>query len=481
MRNFSPLLSVMARVRSHRFFASLLAACAASLAMPAAATAAPTQFTVFDAPRELKGGDDALRIQTLDELRSLGVDWLRITLYWKDVAPAPDQRTAPPFDERDPKEGYDWQRYDSVIQQARGRGMRILMTVSGPVPKWATRAKRDYRTNPSAARFERFVTAVGRRYGDDVSIWAIWNEPNQPNFLLPQFRGGRAASPAIYRRLFLAADRGLRAAGQGDDPILAGETAPLGTDKVVAPLTFLRGALCLDHSWTRSARCSRLPADGWAHHPYTTKVGPWFVPRRSTDVTIGVLGRLNRSLARAERADALRAGTGIYITEFGVQSEPDPNIGVSQPTQAEYRSIAEQMAARNPRVRSFSQYLMRDDFPRVGVPISERYRGFESGLRMSNGEPKLAYEGFRLPLVALRTATRTSLWGLVRPARAATAVVLDYRDGAGPWRQLKMLRTTESGSWTTSTPSTATRRYRVRWAAADGTVHIGPSTRSYVP
>ena len=35
---------------------------------------------------------------------------------------------------------------------------------------------------------------------------------------------------------------------------------------------------------------------------------------------------------------------GLYLTEFGVQSEPDPYVGVSETQQAEYRSIAERIA-----------------------------------------------------------------------------------------------------------------------------------------
>ena len=55
-------------------------------------------------------------------------------------------------------------------------------------------------------------------------------------------------------------------------------------------LAFLRGALCLTSKYRRrSAACDRLPADGWAHHPYTTKAGPAFKPAARDDVTIGVL------------------------------------------------------------------------------------------------------------------------------------------------------------------------------------------------
>jgi hypothetical protein len=122
----------------------------------------------------------------------------------------------------------------------------------------------------------------------------------------------------------------------------------------------------------------------------------------------------------------VRKRVDLYLTEFGVQSEPDPISGVSETRQAEYRSIGELIASRNPRVRACSQYLLRDDLPREG-PKYERYGGFESGPRNSDGAVKLAYDGFRLTLVAERGG-RTRLWGLVRPATEGTTVRIEYRD-----------------------------------------------------
>src|SRR6185503_5992872 len=115
---------------------------------------------------------------------------------------------------------------------------------------------------------------------------------------------------------------------------------------------------------------------------------------------------------------------GLYLTEFGIQSTPDPYVGVSFTAQAEYRSIAERIAYRNPRVRAFSQYLMRDDPPARGAA---RWRGFQSGLRGYAGAAKRAYDGFRLPLVARRGHRRVTLWGLVRPAHARTGVTIEFR------------------------------------------------------
>ena len=82
------------------------------------------------------------------------------------------------------------------------------------------------------------------------------NEPNHPDFLRPQY--GKASGRCrrgIYRGLFHAADSALQATGNGDDTLLIGETAPRGTGKVVAPLTFLRGTLASTRR-TASARAA---------------------------------------------------------------------------------------------------------------------------------------------------------------------------------------------------------------------------------
>jgi hypothetical protein len=199
------------------------------------------------------------------------------------------------------------------------------------------------------------------------------------------------------------------------------------------------------------------------------------VPPERGDVTIGTLSRLRRALDRAGRARAVRRGLGIYLTEFGIQSKPDPYVGVSETRQAEYRSIGERIAYRNPRVRAFSQYLMRDDLPRAGG-ATLRYGGFESGIRRSGGAPKRSYRGFRLPLTARRRGRRgVALWGLVRPARGRTRVTIEYRDRhARRWRRLKTRRTNHRGYWAATTRRRTGRRYRVRWGR-----HLGAPTRVY--
>jgi hypothetical protein len=229
--------------------------CALVAALPAAAPASEGQSMTFEAPVDLSA--DGTRPGAFDEIASFGVRSTRIVLYWRDVAPDSGSRVKPSFDATDPA-AYNWRGFDAQVAGAVAHGWKVLLTVSGPVPRWATNGARDNLTRPSPSEFRKFVTAVGRHYGRQIDRWSVWNEPNHPQFLLPQYSAAKHTplSPGIYRRLFMAAERGLEAAGLGDVPVLIGETAPRGTGRVVAPLTFLRGVFCLDNSYRRHSRCA---------------------------------------------------------------------------------------------------------------------------------------------------------------------------------------------------------------------------------
>jgi len=442
---------------------SLLAA-VLCLALATSASASPTQSLTFEAPRDLE--DPVKRAGAFEELASLGVRSLRVIVQWSRVAPDSGSPQKPRFDATDPA-AYDWSRYDALLAEANARGWPVLITISSPVPKWATKYKLDNVTRPDADAFGDFVTAVGRKYGAQVNLWSIWNEPNLPQFLRPQYaNGGKAQSPGMYRKLFQAATRGLKRAGQGADTVLIGETAPRGPSRIVAPLRFLRGMLCLNAKYKKRRRCGALDADGYAHHAYTTRQGPLFVPPQRSDVTIGVLSRLTRAIDRAARARALPGRLPVYLTEFGIQSVPDDQQGVSLSNQVKFRSIAERIAYENPRVVAFSQYLLTDSAP-TG---RKEYGGFESGLRFSNGKPKPSLRSFPLPLAVRRVGSRrVSIWGLVRPAGGVTQARVTYRDrGSSKYKLLRAVTTDSRGYFRFESSYRSGRRWNVEWQGRKG-------------
>ena len=133
------------------------------------------------------------------------------------------------------------------------------------------------------------------------------------------------------------------------------------------------------------------------------------------------LGRLEHGLDHAFRAYHKRAGIPIYITEWGVQSrDPNPFIKFSQAQQAEYLNEGEYMAFRNPRVKSFAQFLLVDDAPNTTDPVGSRayWSTFDSGLLLyGSNQPKPAYYAFELPLWLPnpRHGNHVYVWAQIRP------------------------------------------------------------------
>jgi hypothetical protein len=462
----------------------LLAAVAALGAAPAGASRSQTVF--FEGGAVLL--EPASREKALAQMEHLGVKALRVELYWADVAPGAQSRHRPNFEATNPA-AYNWGAYDWVLAKAKELGWPVLLTVTSPVPRWASAAGTTV-TRPSAKAFGEFMTAVGKHYGGEVSLFAIWNEPNDAAFLLPQFNAdGAPASPRIYRSLFQEGYAGLRAAGLAHPKVLMGETAPVGYDSLsrsivrregllhdVAPLAFLRGTLCLNSSYQKAGACEALPAYGYAHHAYTQKPGPLWVPPEYDDVTIRTISHLELALDRAARAGAVRAGMPLYLTEFGVQSKPNRYIGVSPSKQAEYDALAEYMAWKDPRVAAFSQYLLRDDHlgGKAGAGVHGGRVGFQSGLEYVNGAPKPLFFAWPVPLVVSKHGRSFSLWGLARPALGATTVtVLVKTKHARGWRVLKSVSTEALGYWGFSS-NVAGVDWKVRWTSPGGVKYEGP-------
>lgn len=422
--------------------------------------------------------DASTRDRTMDQLQAMGVSQMRLLVYWKDVAPSAESASRPSVDLSDPA-SYQWGAYDAVFAAAKEHGIEVIPTLTLPGPKWAMREKKDFLRNPSADLFGRFVQAIGTRFGADVDTWAIGNEPNLPKFLLPQYSGGEARSPKVYRALYQAATKALDRSGNADDTKLLGELLPRGNrGKSVTPLAFLRGVLCLNRDYEKVGSCGRLDIDGVSLHPYSTAgQNPWFASPNKDDVTIGTLSRLTNALDKAARAGVVRKGMPLWLTEYGVQSTPDRITGVSTQKQIEYRAMAERMAFGNPRVKAFSQYLLTDDDPKEGVPASDRYGNFESGLRFATGNDKPSLAAFPLTISAQRTSKNVSLWGLVRPAKGVTTVkILATKKGSSKYTTLKSVKTDARGSFKTTTSYVANRRYKLRWD--DPRADALPTTKS---
>ena len=412
--------------------AVLVVAC---LAAPAQAVASPSQESVFmDDPHVVYASPERLE-QTMATLRALGVDRVRVSVYWRLIAPRPESNSRPalpaPADTPEAYPEENWARYDRIVQSAQRHGLGLLFSITGPAPDWATgnpaRADIKQTYEPSPAHFRDLVAAVGRRYSGNysppsgaapppvlpilpnppapptgpplprVDHWSVWNEPNHPGWLTPQWKDRSVPAAAQhYRALANAARQGLEASGHGSDVLLMGETAPRGkrtkglTDGM-RPLHFIRELYCVSSRF-RPLRGSRAtargcPADpagfadanpglfaisGWAHHPYALEAPPRRSDPGRDNAVLADTPRLTRTLDRAQRAHGRRVRLPVWFTEYGYQTDPpDPTIGVSWSTQAAWLNEADFLAYRNPRVASSAQFLLIDDAPVRRYPADD--------------------------------------------------------------------------------------------------------------
>ena len=309
---------------------------AAAVAAPSA-DASSRQLTIMQDDAQVRGATES----TLDEFDALGVDVVKLNLYWDEVAPGGRRKPAG-FNGADPN-AYSWGSYDNAVRAILARGMRPFLSLGGRAPDWATRNRGRRGTyRPSAREFRRFAEAAGRRF-PDVGIWSIWNEPNLYSWLSPQRRRGAPVSPSIYRGLYIAGHRGLRASGNGRDTILLGELMPRGgTDRrKVPPLAFLREMACLNSKYRRyrgraakvrgcRKKVRRIPASGLAYHPYTLAGGPGVREPRD-DAAIGQLSRVRRTLDALARGGEQPPPRKIRMNQIGGQTKAPPTPPVPHP------------------------------------------------------------------------------------------------------------------------------------------------------
>lgn len=476
---------------SGRRITAAIAACVA-LASTAATVLAPTSahgargsdVSIMD-DQLLLNATPAQIDRDMALFKSLGVDRLRVSAFWNQIAPDAMERRKPAgFDGSDPVEPrYAFEALDRVIAGANRNGLKVMVTISTPAPIWATgrTAKPNPLWKPSPTEFGDFTAAVVARYAPFVDHWGISNEPNQGNWLQPQTdRRGRPVSPHLYRALVHASYPRIKRLDP-DSVALVGELAGSGRDTAGAdvnmrPLRFLRAMTCRDRRYrpVRSGRCQgfrAVPADAIGHHPYQLLLSPRLRSANRDDATISDGRRLVRVIDRLTRSGSLRSGTGrglnVFYTEFGYQTNPpDPFAGVSLAKQRRYLQLAAYLTWRTPRVRGLNQFRLTDGA--LDGFGANRFREFQSGLLFRNRRPKPAFRTFPHPFVI----DGNRFWGQVRPGGAHTVRVEYRRAKKGKFRLLAQLLTDEYGFFNRRLPGRNPGQYRYRYSDPRGVSEV---------
>jgi hypothetical protein len=333
--------------------------------------------------------------------RALGVTRIRVNLAWAYTM-FPAQYSAR---NRPSQIQYDFSNIDTLVNRAAEHGMRVHLSLTGPAPRWANSRKKQPQSGawfkPNATEFGKWAAVVAAHFRTRVDRYSIWNEPNWKTWLGPLSSG-----PALYRSLY---SRGYAAIKKADPraKVLIGETSPYGRPGMsTAPLAFLRAVTCVNKKYKRARNCTKLRADGYAHHPYDFRHAPAFQYPGEDNVTIGTLSRLTKALDKLSRAGVLRKNGGgrmpVYLTEYGYFASG--KRALSPKTTSRYLQQAYSIALRNGRVKSQLQYLL-PTLPRGSDST------FNTGIVTQTGK--------RLPQYnALRRWYRVNRGKVKRPGRA---------------------------------------------------------------
>ncbi len=477
-----------------------------------AARANDSQLSIMMDDDHLLYRGDRVRDDALRRMQALGVDYVRVSVLWNVVAQdaRKGKKRARKF--RGDKPGTypagNWDRYDRLVRAANRIGIRLYFNVTGPGPRFAMgkapkRARKFRRTwQPKTGEWFRFVKAVGLRYSgfyrDEndagavlprVGFWSVYNEPNQPGWLTPQWKHGIAWSPVMYRELWYYGRAALDATGHKDDTVLIGETAPLGNanrndGSPIYPKRFVREFLCLDSknrpykgAAAKKRRCGLLDEIGdfrysaWAHHPYTKKLAPTKRSASKDAVTMANVGELGALLDIAKaKGRRLPAQTYTAMTEFGYETNPpDKFSGVSLGKQADYITEGDHLAFLDKQVVANTQFLLRDvpEIKKYKKGDKRRYFTYQSGLYFTNGKAKPSAEAYRFPfLVTDRTGSATTFWGQTRflPANTPVGVVIEYKAPGQPnWAAAGLAQTNGQGFFTATVPTGAAGTWRAKF------------------
>jgi len=151
------------------------AALAGVLSFAPPALASHTEVDFFEAPQQLL--NFAERNPAIGQLQSLGVRAVRIQLIWDEVAPSPNSKKKPTVNLANPS-SYNWGQYVPLMEQMQQLGWKVLLTVTGYAPCWASQCAttrntdRELVTDPNPTDYGQFMQAVGIDE-DDLGVTGV--------------------------------------------------------------------------------------------------------------------------------------------------------------------------------------------------------------------------------------------------------------------------------------------------------------------
>lgn len=457
--------------------------------------------------------------ERLDRAKELGIDAIRVMLWWKDKVPGDPNSTTKPKDFVSSKpDAYNWTKLDTQIEGARARGLKVMLTIpAGPMPYWASEepeycVKQGGWTcawKPQYKEYAKWVAAVGRHVKDKgyrIWAWSFVNEPNITAFLKDETSLKTAHR---YRKLWFHARKALRATAGVKARVFFSDQANNAheLDPSAARWKLFNQALCLNLEKDAELikgfcplKARKVQAHGIAFHPYAANP-------LAQKQTVYFLQKLVDEAAREKR---LPRNRGLYMTENAFLTARGSDAGklgaagltVTPNQQASYMNKGERLLARNPRVKSLAQYELVDegrgtwdcgliyangyvktkggetvtgDFHQIKlgshITVGDRTIGWndiadkEGGKEFWSTGPggeKPAYAAYRISIDVVKTGDKVEVWGLARNDTGA-GFTIEGLFPSGEWQELKTVKTDVLGFGRAVIPRGNATAWRIRF------------------
>ncbi|HEX3081847.1 MAG TPA: cellulase family glycosylhydrolase [Candidatus Saccharimonadia bacterium] len=259
---------------------------AATASTPAAAPGIGSRFGL-SLGDSLPGLSSAVLAKRLDDIKSLGVSWIRLDLDWNDI-------------QGDGAGQHNWGPFDNVVAAAGARGLHLLPILTATAP-WARpdNCHDAYCPPADPAKFAVFAREATARYAPrGIHTWEIWNEENMASRWKP------AADAGAYARLLGSTYPQIKQVDPSATVITGGLASTDSSDGNVAQLSYLNAMY----------NASAQPYfDAVGYHPYSFPVPASYSAEWNAWSKMSLTGTSFRSIMAAHGD----SGKKIWATEYG--------------------------------------------------------------------------------------------------------------------------------------------------------------------
>jgi O-antigen ligase len=153
---------------------------------------------------QLEQYDEAELNEQLDLMADAGFVWLRQVFPWRAI---------------EPEQGaHDWDQWDAIVEAVAAQPADLrLVAVLHDSPSWATDVDGTKPLDP--ADYHEFARAFAERYGEQIDVYQIWDEPNFSS------SWGHPVDPIGYTELLRGAYNAIHLADPDTAVVLTGALA----------------------------------------------------------------------------------------------------------------------------------------------------------------------------------------------------------------------------------------------------------------